>query len=394
MVMLGSKQRMKQAMMLQRPDRVPVMCQLALGHYFLQCNMPPLDIWYSADGFGEALLMLQRRYRFDGVLINLPGRDPAWRSSVRDIQRKEDADIIRWRNGWFTVCPNDDNPHVYRENGEKNAVSMDEIEPDRLFYVEPHGLLGTTYPYGCELGTGDSRSEKEFPPWQFNTIDYVVSRAGADISIHGEVFSPFSQLIELLEPGNALMALLDDPEKCRACLDALTWGAIILGRGQAQHGVDAILISSAYAGAGFISPAHYQKFVLPFEKKLIEGIKATHDIPVYTHTCGSIGDRLELIEETGTNGIDTLDPPPLGNVNLADAKKRIGGRLFIKGNLDPVNTILQGTPRLVQDAAEKCICSAAEGGGYILSSACSVAPRTPPENLEVLSAIVETRGRY
>ena len=34
-----------------------------------------------------------------------------------------------------------------------------------------------------------------------------------DVSVHGEVFSPFSQLMELLNFEGALLALMDDPEK-------------------------------------------------------------------------------------------------------------------------------------------------------------------------------------
>ena len=110
--------------------------------------------------------------------------------------------------------------------------------------------------------------------------------------------------------------------------------------------------------------------------------------PVYTHTCGRIGDRLELLAETGTNGIDTLDPPPLGNVELADAKRRIGKRLFIKGNLDPVNILLHGTPEQVLENALRCIAVGSPGGGYILSSACSIPPHAPPENVLMISEAV------
>ncbi len=63
-------------------------------------------------------------------------------------------------------------------------------------------------------------------------------------------------------------------------------------------------------------------------------------MPVYIHTCGDIGDRLELMADTGIDGIDTLDPPPLGSVDLDDAKRRVGDRVFFKGNIDPVNTLL------------------------------------------------------
>lgn len=393
---------MAAAMRREQPDRVPVMCQLALGHYFLNCDLArpdgdflrnEVEIWHSTEAFAEALIMLQERYRFDGILVNLPGRDPNWRSYLRSVEQKSEETIVRWRNGWLTVCPRDDNPHVYREDGSRYFPEFEEIDPDRLFYVEPHDLSGVTYPTSWGFSGEPAEPNAFFPPWHFDVIDDVVSRVGKRVSVHAEVFSPFTQLLELLDYTNGLMALMDDPGKVKACLEALTEGTIVLARAQAARGVDAILISSAFAGGGFISPDHYREFVLPCEKKVIEGIKAEHDIPVYTHTCGRIGDRLELMAETGTNGIDTLDPPPLGNVELADAKRRIGSRLFIKGNLDPVNVMLNGTPDQVFDSARHCLDSAAVGGGYILSSACSIPPRAPAENIVKLYEAAEQFGQ-
>ena len=370
----------------QPVDRTPVMCQLSLGHYFLQTSIPAIDIWHSTEGFGDALIALQRRYWFDGILINLPGRDPDWRSYVASVEDGETGRIIRWKNGWYTVCPADDNPRDFRENGQTFRASFDEVNPEKLFYVEPHDLGGVKYPLAWGLATECRGDDDCFPPWHFDTIDYVTERAGTEISVHGEVFSPFTQFFELLGYAEALLSLVDNPGKCKACLQALARGAIALGCGHVAHGADAILISSAFAGAGFISPRHYREFVLPCERMVIQGIKAVHDVPVYTHTCGRIGDRLELMAETGTDGIDTLGPPPLGDVDLADAKRRIGRRLFLKGNVDPVNVILKGTPRQVFEKARQCIAVGAPGGGYVLSTACSIPPYASPENIMMLSA--------
>jgi len=387
---MTSRERMRVAMGLGEPDRVPVMCQLALGHYFLRSGLEPLDIWYSSETFGEALIRLQRRYRFDGILINLPGRDPAWRRHVGTIEDHGDTKVIRWRNGWLTVFPADDLPWVCREDGTRVRPDLADIDPDLLFYVEPHGLAGPRYPYAPGF---DPAPSHEFPPYQFDILESVLARAG-EVSVHAEIFSPFSQLLELVDHASVLTALLTDPGKVRACLDRLADGAVVLARGQAAAGADAILISSAFAGAGFISPAHYRTFVLPYEKKVIDGIKSAGDISVYTHTCGAIGDRIELMAATGTNGIDTLDPPPLGTVDLADARRRTIGRLFLKGNIDPVNTMLRGTRDQVLAAARERLRMAGPGGGYILSTACAVPPAAPPENVEALAEAAEAFGRY
>ncbi len=392
---MNSRERMNTAMRLGTPDRVPVMCQLALGHYFLHSGLDAIDIWHDSDAFAEALIRLQQRYGFDGILINLPGRDPSWRSSVRSIETSGDERIITWSNGWYTAAPADDNPHVYQPDGTRYFPAFDEIDPDSLFYAEPHDLSSITHPYSWGFsGERAVPGPDFFPPWHYDTIRKVVQRVGAQVSVHGEIFSPFAQFMELLDYTSGLMALMDDAEKVKACLDRLADGAIELGCGQAAAGAHAVLISSAFAGAGLISREHYATFVLPYERKVIDGIHARHDVPIYTHTCGAIGDRLDLMEATHTQGIDTLDPPPLGTVELADAVAQTKGRMFIKGNLDPVNTMLFGTPDDVRTAARERLRIAAPGGGYILSTACSVAPAAPPENIMVLREAVDTWGVY
>ncbi len=381
--MLTSRERVAAAMRLRVPDRVPVMCQLAIGHYFLQSGLDPLDIWYSGQAFAEALITLQRRYRFDGILVNLPGRDERWRRQAASIDETADGKVIRWKNGWVTVFPKDDLPWVQREDGSRRRPSIGDLDPDDLFYVEPHAPLGAQ-----ERGQAPLSG---FPPYQFDTIKHVLERAG-EASVHAEVFSPFSQLLELADHASVLMAIIRDPARVHACLARLAEGAAALGGGQAAAGADAVLISSAFAGAGFISPAQYREFVLPYEKRVIEAIRATRDVPVYTHTCGAIGDRLELMAETGTNGIDTLDPPPLGTVDLADARRRTFGRLFLKGNIDPVNTVLLGTREAVVAAARERLAIAGPGGGYILSTACAVPPAAPPENILAIAETAEAAG--
>jgi len=385
---------MQQAMAQEVPDRVPLMCQLSLGHYFLYSGIKPFDIWFSSEAFAEALLTLRERYRFDGILINLPGRDPGIERSIQTVEHGDGEQLIKWKNGNYTVFPDDDNPHYYMADGSRYFPTFDELDPERLFYVEPWDLTDITYPFTWGFEAEPRPFDDFFPASHFATIDQVVSRIGDSVSVHSEVFSPWSQFLELLNYENALMAILDDPEKVKACLERLTQGTIDLALKQIAHGVDAVLISSAFAGAGLISKQHYEEFVAPYEKAIIDEIKKNSGKPVYTHTCGSIGDRLDLMVGTGTDGIDTLDPPPLGTVELEEAKQFLRGKTFIKGNIDPVNTLLNGSTDEIREDGRRRLSIGKPGGGYILSTACSVAPSTPPQNIELLSEIVEQFGTY
>ncbi len=156
---------------------------------------------------------------------------------------------------------------------------------------------------------------------------------------------------------------------------------------------DAILISSAFAGAGFISRRMYQEFVVPYEKCVVAVIRERR-IPSYVHTCGAIGDRLDLMAGTEVDGIDTLDPPPLGTVDLARAKAEFGRRFFFKGNLDAVNEMLNADDAAFDRAVKQRLEIGKPGSGYILSSACSVAPNVKPQRLARMVELAEQYGRY
>jgi len=67
------------------------MCQLAIGHYLLNTNLTPVETWFTSEGFAEALVTLQQRYEFDGILINLLGTEPDWMRQVRRIETAHDG---------------------------------------------------------------------------------------------------------------------------------------------------------------------------------------------------------------------------------------------------------------------------------------------------------------
>jgi hypothetical protein len=391
---MTGRERVACAMRHQTPDRVPVFCQLAIGHYFLNAGIPPHRVWFTSEGFAEALVKLQRRYRFDGVLINLPGRPPDLLAQLRRVEQTPQGERLFWKNGEMTFVPVDDNPRHYGADGEApRRADFATLDPDQPMGIE--NLAGYWWnTLHVPRFDGDPPDPlTEVPDYFLRTIRQVQAATHGEISINGEVFSPFTHFMEMFGYENALMALLDDPARAHALLDRLTESSIAWARAQARAGVDAVLISSAFAGAGFVSREMYAEFVLPYELRLARAVQALQR-PVYTHTCGAIGDRLDLMVATGIDGLDTLDPPPLGDALLADAKRDVGRKVFLKGNMNSVELLRAKSAQEVLAEATRCLDAAREGGGYILSTACSVAPRVEPWKLELLAPLAETAGRY
>jgi hypothetical protein len=377
---MTSKERVRAAMAGGSPDCVPLMCQMSFGHMLLQTDFSPSAFWNSAEIYAAGLLAMRQTYNFDGILISLHGHSPDWEKKVSRVRKEGIADVIYWKNGDRTVFPSDDLPLHYPVE-PRQRLSLSEFDPESL---------------GPEIALIPVSQGLEFyfdPEHLYDVIDIIVEKAGADYSIHGEVTSPFDYFLNLFDVREALMGLIEEPAKVKAILQRFTEAVKKIACGLVAHNVDAVKVSSPYSGAGFISPLFYREFVLPYESQIAQAV-TSRGVPAYIHTCGKIHDRLEMMVEAGFSGIECLDPPPLGNVELADAKKRIGEKAFIKGNIDPVNVLLAGTAELVRKDTRRRLETGKRGGRYILSTACSIAPQTKRGNIQILAEVVEEAGSY
>ncbi len=389
---MNSRQRVALTMRHKPPDRVPVMCQLALGHYFVHGDHAPQDVWFDSEVFAHTLARFQRQYRFDGLLVNLPGRPANWRDHL-DEQR---GDRLHWRFGLETWMPADDNAHTFVA-GDQPLPRADygRVDPDDPGTYRISGYLWNTWhaPTLWDIPPdADLADPAVYPDW-FTRALRIARDVNPNVSVHAEVFSPFTHLLELLGYEQAMMALVDAPDLCHRLLSVFAQHVTAQVKCYGPYEPDAILISSAFAGGGFISRDMHGEFVVPYEKQVASAI-AAFDVPSYTHICGAIGDRLDLIAQTGVNGIDTLDPPPLGTVDLAQAKAEYGERFFFKGNLDAVNEMLHADDATFERAVKQRLHIGMPGAGYILSSACSVAPHVKPQRLVRMIELAEQFGRY
>jgi hypothetical protein len=386
---------MRAAMWQEAVDRVPVMCQLALGHYFLHSGEAPSAIWFDSATFVRVLADFQRRYGFDGFLINLPGRPANWREHLASYERNAAGERLLWHDGLTTEFPANDNPHTFAaDHGSLARADYETCDPsDPAIWRIPGYVWNTWHAPGLWDIPADADLTKpsSYPEWMVSGLR-AARAVSPEVSVHMEVFSPFTHLMELFGYQNALMALIDAPGKCHQLLEKLAAMVTAQVRCYAAAEPDAILISSAFAGAGFLSRQMYREFVVPCERPIVRAIRE-YAIPSYVHTCGAIGDRLDLMAETEVDGIDTLDPPPLGTVDLAKAKAEFGKRFFFKGNLDAVNEMLRADDQTFERAVRQRLEIGKPGSGYILSSACSVAPHVKPERLMRMVELAEGYGR-
>lgn len=373
----SAKELMELAMSQQKPDRIPVMCQMANGHTIINTKVHPIDYWVDSEFWGECLIKMRELYDFDGILVHKPGRV----HNVMDLVERSDFDAERptlhMTDGARVECTRDDDAY-YIKADDFAYPTLDTIDMEHPLSWAPDSFRA----FQASKATFDYKTPEEIPDHTFATLDYVIGKAGGQYSVHGEVRAPMDHYLNLLGMEDGFMSLLDDPEKATQLMDTVVTWSVALAVAQVRRGAHAIKISSPFAGMGFIPPQMYRDLILPYERQIAEAV-TREGAYVYTHTCGAIGDRLDLMVQCGVSGIECLDPPPLGNVDLEEAVDLLNGKIFIKGNIDPVNTLFLGDMEKVERDVREILDIAGHAmQGFILSSACSIAPPVNPDNLK------------
>jgi hypothetical protein len=91
---------------------------------------------------------------------------------------------------------------------------------------------------------------------------------------------------------------------------------------------------------------------------------------------------LEAFADTGIDTLQTLVPPPVGDVDLAAAKRRIGARVCLMGHIDLLYVVQRGTPELIERTVKDALAVGGAGGGFILGTSDSIRDGTPLENVQ------------
>ena len=146
--------------------------------------------------------------------------------------------------------------------------------------------------------------------------------------------------------------------------------------GQITSGAEAVQIFDSWAGV--LSSEEYKKYVLPYSKKLMNGLKGK--VPVIHFGTGT-GPFLEIFADAGGDvvGVDH-------HLSLKEGWERIGPRKAIQGNLDP--KVLFLSLREIKKNVKKILKDADGRSGHIFNLGHGVLPETPVENVVALVEMV------
>jgi len=142
---------------------------------------------------------------------------------------------------------------------------------------------------------------------------------------------------------------------------------------QIDSGAQVVQLFDSWAGQ--LSPMDYDTFAAPYQKRVIDQVRAKHpETPLILYISGGAG----VLERMAATGVDFISLD--WSVDMADGCKRLPHHVGIQGNVDP--GLLFGTPEAIRhriiDTVRK-----ARGRRHILNLGHGILPGTPEESARV-----------
>jgi MtaA/CmuA family methyltransferase len=275
------------------------------------------------------------------------------------------------------------------------AANHDELGFDAVSFIinyfgEP-AALGVEMDWGDEIRLPVFRSH----PWRqiedarvpadimdrrpittyLETLGIAKGRYADRMAVLGKVMGPFSmaQVMHGIEP--LLIATLDDDQLVIQLLDVCCDLLVRCANAQLEAGADAIAIGEGGAGSQMLSPATYERLLLPVHQRMMAQI----DGPTILHICGDILPRLDMIARTGVTcfNFDWAIGPEQMVAAAAD-------KFTVMGNVNTTDLLNAPATEIARQTLENV-----RAGVHIISPGCAVSPKCPNANLRAMFEAVE-----
>lgn len=178
--------------------------------------------------------------------------------------------------------------------------------------------------------------------------------------------------------------MFNEPQAMHMLLDKLAQSVTAYLNAQINAGVNAVMLFDSWGG--MLAQDNYMNFSLSYMQQIIDGLQREHNgqkIPVILFT-KSGGLWLEQIANTGCDAVG-LD----WTINIGDARRRIGDKVALQGNLDPA--ALFAKPERIEELVQQVLQDYGKGSGHVFNLGHGMQPDMDPEHV---TALVEAVHKY
>ena len=219
-------------------------------------------------------------------------------------------------------------------------------------------------------------------PFLMDAIRIVRQELEGKVPLIGFSGAPFTLASYMIEGGHSKNYIFtkgmmyQNPVAWKKLMEKLSEVLIRYLNAQVRAGAQAVQLFDSWVGC--LSPSDYEKYILPYSKKVIDGVEKSVSL---IHFATDSATLLELMKRAGGEaiGVDW-------RVDLKEAWRRLGYDVAIQGNLDPV--ILLGPVDLIEKEVRRILDSVGGRSGHIFNLGHGILPNTPIENVVALVNMV------
>ncbi len=260
---------------------------------------------------------------------------------------------------------------------------------------QPGPVLGRLVRTRADVDSLRVAIAEEATPFVPEAVRLVRRELPADVPLIGFAGAPFTLATYLVEGGgsksfSAMKALLyADPDTAHALLAKCTDTVASSLAAQVGAGASAAMLFDTWAG--ILSPVDVRAFVVPYARRVLDrvGDSARGGFVPTIYYAGEAAGWLEAAVETGAQviGVDW-------RIDLAQARRRLGPRVAVQGNLDPA--VLLGPVPQIRTRAEAVLQGArcfedrpaglhpGPARGHVFNLGHGILPSTPPDHARAL----------
>jgi uroporphyrinogen decarboxylase len=239
------------------------------------------------------------------------------------------------------------------------------------------------------LGTPDPETELRYV---IDAVRLIRRELTGRVPLIGFSGSPWTLATYMIEGGSTKSfshskgMLYNEPALLHRLLTKLADAVIDYLNAQIAAGAQAVMIFDTWGGV--LTPGDYANFSLKYMTRIVAGLTRELDgnrIPVILFTKGGC-QWLELMADTGADalGIDW-------STDLALARKRVGDRVALQGNLDPA--VLYAAPAVIRERVADVLAQFGAGSGHVFNLGHGITPDVDPEHAGVLVEAVHELSR-
>jgi len=124
-----------------------------------------------------------------------------------------------------------------------------------------------------------------------------------------------------------------------------------------------------YAAVPYLHPRFFREYVVRYDTPMVQAIQR-HGGFARIHSHGRLKAILDDIAATGCVGLDPIEPPPQGDVELRAVREKYGAQMVLFGNLEASDIENLPTPEFAAKIG-RALAEGVGGRGFVLMpSAC------------------------